>query len=628
MMKYISLTQIQEAIKVLRPHNAFFATTFFVLKEAMIPIGGKNRFPLDTETERFLNEHYKVHPKSAYFFRVMRKSDLNKDWLKPNYASHGLQSVNTRTFRDALLHDRNDNTWGWKKDYVEQLAKLLPRGNKIPLFHIAAWLYRTRQWPQTFSRQDVVRTIISEYHLTTEELTGLFHVEVLSEIPANDAFQALPVKWHEILAPFSLPKDVPAENSGILRYLETELIGPLASMVFEPAKRLNLITGDNGLGKTFLLDLAWWALTRDWAERAALPFTSTSKTPAIKFSVGSHAESRPVKASFSFSTGTWEVKEKLPALSGLVIYARLDGSFAVWDPANRALSGGQGGAGRWPGLKFTRDQVWDGDSNQIEGLIRDWVKWQSRPDLYPAYDTFQAILKRVSPPDLGELKPGDPMRIHGSHRDIPTLQHPYGTVPILFESAGIRRILTLAYLLVWAWEEHKIQAKQQKRPEERQIVVIVDEAEAHLHPKWQRVILPALLGVAQDLHAELSAQWLIASHSPLVLASAESVWDEDQDRLFHLDMTKAGNVRFAQIPFEFRGSVDSWLSSEVFDLKHPGSRDRETAIREAIKLQEAKKPTKAQVEHLTAQLREVLAPEDPFWVRWVFFAGALGVEVS
>lgn len=37
------------------------------------------------------------------------------------------------------------------------------------------------------------------------------------------------------------------------------------------APRLNLITGDNGLGKSFLLDVAWRALTRTWAGLVAQP---------------------------------------------------------------------------------------------------------------------------------------------------------------------------------------------------------------------------------------------------------------------------------------------------------------------------------------------------------------------
>jgi len=626
-MKYLSNAQIQEALRLLRPHNPFFGITFLVLKKARVPIGAKVRIVLDTETKHFLQEHYKVNPKSAYFFRVFRQNSYLKDWVEPDYASTGLQAVNTQTFRDPLSHDLHDNTWGWAPNYVDELAKKLPRGVKLPLFQIAVWFYRERGWEDSVRRSEIIKTFVSEFELSEAELTSLFHTEVLSELAEEDSFQPLPVKWHEVLAPFKPPKDVPAEPSGVLRYLETESLGPVPTLVFQPANRLNLITGDNGLGKTFLLDLSWWALTQNWPERSATPFQpAPSKPPRIKFAVGSASNERPVRADFSFQTGIWRLLDRLPAISGLAVYARVDGSFAVWDPANPALSGGLSPTGHWPTFNFTRNEVWNGKENQIDGLIQDWVKWQNRPDLYPAFEVLQAIVNRVSPPDL-PLIPGPPVRVPGDRREIPTLNHSYGSVPILYESAGIRRILTLAYLLVWAWEEHKILAKQSGRPEERQIVVLVDEAEAHLHPKWQRMILPALLDVAKVLHAEMSAQWIIASHSPLVLASAESIWDEEQDHLFHLEMTPRGKVSFSHLPFELRGSIDSWLASEIFELPVPGNTERQQAIQDAIRLQEAAAPTRAEVQEVTDRLKDHLGGEDPFWVRWVFFAESFGVQM-
>jgi hypothetical protein len=39
-----------------------------------------------------------------------------------------------------------------------------------------------------------------------------------------------------------------------------------------------VITGDNGLGKSFLLDVAWWALTRTWAGHPALPTNGGSSS--------------------------------------------------------------------------------------------------------------------------------------------------------------------------------------------------------------------------------------------------------------------------------------------------------------------------------------------------------------
>jgi hypothetical protein len=621
-VKYLSSPQISEALQLLTPFNVLFGTTFLVLKREKVPVGKKIRFPLDAANHEFLEQHYRVHPKSRFFFRVLRQGDPNKDWNRPDYAGKGLQSVNTRG-TTAFLHDKNDNTWGFASNYVEALREKLPRGRKVPLFQLAAWMYRDRTWKDETNRSDIVRKFVSEYHLTPKELENLFERQVISKLTEEQAFQPLPTKWHEILSAYSPPQDAPPEESGILQFLELEGVGPSQSLRFEPAKRLNIITGDNGLGKSFLLDVAWWALTREWAGHKVLP-SSSSRRPNIKFVVASGVEARSVRASFSRASFEWELPKQLPAVSGLVIYARVDGSFAVWDPANRSLMGpsrdGQAAT------VFTREQVWEGKSKQILGLIHDWVRWQERPDK-GQFDTFRRVLKRVSPPDLGELTPGEPTRIPGEISEIPTLVHPYDTVPITLESAGIKRIITLAYLIVWAWEEHKIQARQSKRPEERQMVVIVDEAEAHLHPKWQRVLLPALLGIAADLSAELSMQLIVATHSPLVLASSEAIFDSSQDKLFHLDMSVGGVVSFRPVPFELRGSADSWLTSSLFDLRHPGSREAELAIREAVRLQEAKAATPEQVKKVSEKLSQHLAAEDPFWVRWVFFAEKHGVKL-
>ncbi|MEI6984993.1 MAG: AAA family ATPase, partial [Rhodospirillaceae bacterium] len=57
----------------------------------------------------------------------------------------------------------------------------------------------------------------------------------------------------------------------MLRSLITEGIGPAARFEMEFGSRLNLITGDNGLGKSFLLDIAWWVCARDWPDQPALP---------------------------------------------------------------------------------------------------------------------------------------------------------------------------------------------------------------------------------------------------------------------------------------------------------------------------------------------------------------------
>ena len=54
----------------------------------------------------------------------------------------------------------------------------------------------------------------------------------------------------------------------MIESLRLRNVGPAPEMEMTFAPRLNLITGDNGLGKSFLLDVIWWALTRKWPQES------------------------------------------------------------------------------------------------------------------------------------------------------------------------------------------------------------------------------------------------------------------------------------------------------------------------------------------------------------------------
>ncbi len=53
---------------------------------------------------------------------------------------------------------------------------------------------------------------------------------------------------------------------------------------------------------------------------------------------------------------------------------------------------------------------------------------------------------------------------------------------------------------------------------EREITLFLDEIEVHLHPAWQRKVLP----VVQDLFP--NAQVFVSTHSPFIIASADDAW--------------------------------------------------------------------------------------------------------
>ena len=85
--------------------------------------------------------------------------------------------------------------------------------------------------------------------------------------------------------------------------LKLKGVGPAPELKFSFGPRLNLFTGDNGLGKTFLLDVVWWTLTRTWAGNPALPLDQEG-TSKIEFSQRGVSDSIPIKTVFDASVQT------------------------------------------------------------------------------------------------------------------------------------------------------------------------------------------------------------------------------------------------------------------------------------------------------------------------------------
>jgi predicted ATPase len=423
--------------------------------------------------------------------------------------------------------------------------------------------------------------------------------------------------------------------------LKLHHIGPVPDLTAEFGERLNLITGDNGLGKTFLLDACWYVLTRTWAggdENAFYPGADSTKSsvPAIDFTVvGKTGKPANNRAELQFKSQTWKPKQAHPAMPGLVIYARIDGGFSVWDPARNYWHEKEAEVRRPDAYHFTNDNVWNGleqgegsrKDYLCNGLIRDVDSWHAKGN--GSIGLLQEVLEALSPDQSEKLHIGDSVRVRVDDvRDTPTLQMPYGPVPVTQTAAGMRRVLGLAYLLVWAWEEHQKAAKIQKEPPTNRIVVLFDEIEAHLHPKWQRVFLPALLKVIDGLLLKgkaRSVQFIVTTHAPLILASVESAWNPSKDHLYDFDLIKSNGskptVSFSELDFAKHGSAENWLESESFDLSSGYAPDAESAMKraDAFMLENpdpAKAPLK-DVETVHAQLLKALGGDDEYMPYWL-----------
>lgn len=412
----------------------------------------------------------------------------------------------------------------------------------------------------------------------------------------------------------------------MLRSLTLEHVGPAPYLSLELGPRINLLTGDNGLGKTFLIDVAWWALTRTWARERIMPHGPPAE-PSISYEYITKSGA-PYQHSSRFERGQekWPVKKGRPPIPGLVLYAQVDGGFSVWDPARNYWKGQDPDRPR--AYLLSSQEVWSGlpidaPVKVCNGLITDWASWQLEHG--EAFAQLERVLSALSPSLREPLEPGALAKVSlGDARKHPTIKMPYGRdVPLIHASAGVRRIVALAYMLVWSWQEHAEACKLRGEEPVRNIIFLVDEIEAHLHPKWQRRIVPAVLAVMDALTGshDVSVQLVAATHSPLVLASVEPLFDEEQDVVHHLGLTTDGEVHLERLPWSKQGDVVNWLVSDTFGFAQGGSLEAERAIEAAEALmrgETAALPPGLQTrESIDAELRRVLAGHDAFWPRWV-----------
>jgi predicted ATPase len=425
----------------------------------------------------------------------------------------------------------------------------------------------------------------------------------------------------------------------MLEMLHLKNVGPAPEMKLEFAPRLNVITGDNGLGKSFILDCAWFGMTQVWSQEINSNLIVGAMVRPNNLPVEitvKRSNSNVNKYEFDTYQQFWSdsnVKGDIDSLRqsflefiqrGLIIQTHTNGGFSVWDsvrnrPQSTILE-------QKPSV-FTESEVWNGltlnNALLSEGLIRDVANWQRENG--NTFKKFQAVLKHLSPSELEVLQLGELTRVTiADVRFIPTIQMPYGeSTPITQASSGIRRIFAFAYILVWAWREHQLASQILKQEPQKQLTFLIDEIESHLHPKWQQVIAQALLNVAKALSDELEVQIILTTHSPIVMASLEPIFDLKKDAWFDLNLVN-NKVTLEKMPWNRRGSADNWLLSEAFDLSSTGSRQRENAIEEAARVLDAAKPSKKKFLEVDKKLRSVLSETDDFWVRWHFIGTKKG----
>jgi hypothetical protein len=433
----------------------------------------------------------------------------------------------------------------------------------------------------------------------------------------------------------------------MLKTLHLENVGPVSRLDVEFADRLNVFTGDNGLGKTFLLDSAWYFFGDPNHPLAPKANQSRLDQPKFdytieRFNPDGKTHEQIYQFEYEHRRESWRSLEhaSFPLIESpispdimLGVYVKPDNSFSIVDSLRTTERLGAFETEYLVPLEFSGLQLWYGSKAEdvilSNGLISDWVRWQNHPD-QTTFSLFWAVIKRLFPasevPTVGTTARLSLKDV----RDIPTLQFPYDQVPITHLSSGMKRIISLAYSLVWAWYEHRQAAALARVEPARKLLLLIDEIELHLHPQWQRSIFPAIMDAIKLLDPHIQIQVLATTHSPLVLASLEPFFDEETDKLFGFELVDR-DITLQEFPWAKMGDVDNWLTSPIFGLSRPRSREAEVAINSAYALMR-KSDMKEFPDHLKSEetihqeLLRVLPDDDVFWRRWIVTADEMKVH--
>lgn len=137
-------------------------------------------------------------------------------------------------------------------------------------------------------------------------------------------------------------------------------------------------------------------------------------------------------------------------------------------------------------------------------------------------------------------------------------------VPTISLSDGYRSILALAGDLIWRL---MLSFPRSEEPLNECGVVLIDELDIHLHPKWQRRVA----GLLRETFPRM--QFFVATHSPLVAAGA------GEDALTLKFNFQDGQSKVEKIENPATMNVDRILQSEAFGLLSPFSPQTEQKIK-------------------------------------------------
>lgn len=199
-LAYISAGQLARSLEKLQAFHAFFGVTFLSMKHTGVEAGSPTVWGSQQE-EALLRRYFApagAPPDKPFCVPFGRKDPDSWFWKNAKYSGGTLQRARTTdNFREALEHP-SKREWSFTADYLDKLEALLPLGTddhsqRIPLFDLAAWLYRHENLPDRLD--DVEAKFRAEFRINDAEYTRLFEA---TRLPQAQYFAPVPVTDEEL----------------------------------------------------------------------------------------------------------------------------------------------------------------------------------------------------------------------------------------------------------------------------------------------------------------------------------------------------------------------------------------------------------------------------------------------
>jgi len=379
----------------------------------------------------------------------------------------------------------------------------------------------------------------------------------------------------------------PAFRPEVLNEVVLKNIGPFVDFRLPVNSNWNVLLGDNGCGKSTILRAVALALCGDdrLAEQAATSLLrSGARLGSIELRAGKSAyrtrllrDENRVRVSPDTITpvqaGAW-LALGFPPLRG-VSFSSISGPIEARAPN-----------------PLVEDLLPLFNTSSVDSRLDSLRQWivnatvSAEVNEARGVGSFFAIVQR--------LVPGLPFRFCGIDQDTweTLVETEDGIIPIQRLSQGMSSFLNwVGTLLQRLYEVYG----EGRHPESERALVLLDEVDAHLHPTWQRQVVPVVREVFPNV------QVLATTHSPLIVGNLLP------GELYHLRRDESGGGIVAEsVEQSFRGwRADQILTGPAFELD--STRDQVTCalMEEYRSLLAIQEPTGSQRERLAALSREL-----------------------